>query len=75
MKRSSSGPIPGRRGSNESRSRIRQPVPDGNVHIVGEAYSGAQGWVEGALTMTEKALKDDLHIPQPEWLENIYLGW
>jgi hypothetical protein len=25
---------------------IRQPVPDGNVYIVGEAYSGAQGWVE-----------------------------
>lgn len=59
----------------ETMPAIRHPVPEANVYIIGEAYSGAQGWVEGALTTAEKTLKDDLHIPQPDWLKNIYLGW
>ena len=29
--------------------RMRKPVPRHDIHIVGEAYSYGQGWVEGAL--------------------------
>ncbi|MEU4743487.1 FAD-dependent oxidoreductase [Actinosynnema sp. NPDC023658] len=54
---------------------VRTPVPEYSLHVVGEAYSGQQGWVEGALTTAELVLRDDFKIPQPHWLQDIYLGW
>lgn len=56
---------------------IKQPLgPDAKVFIVGEAYSGMQAWVEGALTTTEKVLQDRIKLKRPEWLpEDYYLGW
>ncbi len=46
------------------------------VYIVGESYSGAPGWVEGALMTTERVLQDHFHLRAPEWLpEDYYLGW
>lgn len=55
--------------------RIRKPLDDRNVYVVGEAYSGAQGWVEGALTTAEHVLRDHLGLREPPWLEGVYLGW
>ena len=46
------------------------------VYIVGEAYSGAQGWVEGALTSAEVTLQERFKLPWPAWLPpDYYLGW
>jgi monoamine oxidase len=43
------------------------------VYIVGEAYSGVQGWVEGALTATEVTLQKHLKLDPPkEWLPDAY---
>jgi monoamine oxidase len=37
--------------------KILRPVEDAPVHICGEAYSNAQGWVEGALETADLMLK------------------
>lgn len=57
--------------------QIKMPLKDKKpVYIVGEAYCGAQGWVEGALTATEKTLQTHLDRKPPSWLrEGYYLGW
>jgi len=56
--------------------KIRRPLEGRNVHITGEAYSGAQGWVEGALTTAEHVVRNLLKDKKPpKWLEGIYLGW
>ena len=55
--------------------RIKTPVGQG-LYVVGEAYSGVQGWVEGALTTTEVVLETYLGLPRPSWLPpSYYLGW
>ena len=36
---------------------IIQPRKDAGVYICGEAYSDAQGWVEGALQTADMVLK------------------
>jgi monoamine oxidase len=47
-----------------------------HVYIVGEAYSGAQGWVEGALTSAEVTLEQHFQLPRPQWIPpDYYLGW
>ena len=38
--------------------RMRKPVDDQDIFIVGEAYSYGQGWVEGALDTAESMLED-----------------
>jgi monoamine oxidase len=48
--------------------RIRRPVPDASVYICGEAWSTHQAWVEGALSTTERVLRDHLGLPAPAWL-------
>jgi monoamine oxidase len=50
---------------------------DQRLYIVGEAYSGAQGWVEGALTTVEKTIQTYIRPGcWPSWLpEGYYLGW
>jgi monoamine oxidase len=47
---------------------MRRPVPDAEVFICGEAWSVAQGWVEGALQTTEHVLQDHLGLRRPAWL-------
>jgi monoamine oxidase len=62
----------------EAMERVKQPLGDGHpVFVIGEAYSGVQGWVEGALTATEVVLQKHLNLPWPtKWLPTgVYLGW
>ena len=55
--------------------RMRRPLPDYNLHVCGEAYSGIQAFIEGALTSTEVMLQEQLGLAQPGWLpEDYYLG-
>jgi monoamine oxidase len=55
---------------------IRRPFPHENLFIVGEAYSGSQGWVEGALTTAEHVLRDYFHLqPEPWQPSSAYLGY
>jgi hypothetical protein len=45
------------------------------VHVCGEAYSGIQAFIEGALTSTELVLQEQLGLSGPDWLpEHYYLG-
>lgn len=44
---------------------IVQPRPDLPVYICGEAYSHAQGWVEGALQTAEDMLQRGWGLPPP----------
>lgn len=48
--------------------RMRKPVDDLDIHIVGEAYSYGQGWVEGALDTAESMLEDFFGLKPPTWL-------
>ncbi|MCA9945449.1 MAG: FAD-dependent oxidoreductase, partial [Anaerolineales bacterium] len=41
----------------EVREKIVQPLADTAVYIIGEAYSGSQGWIEGALETAEALLQ------------------
>ncbi|MGH2509429.1 MAG: hypothetical protein ACRDHZ_18785, partial [Ktedonobacteraceae bacterium] len=46
-----------------------------NAYIVGEAYCGLQGWVEGTLSATEVVLENNFGLKPPSWLpEKYYLG-
>jgi monoamine oxidase len=55
---------------------MRHPHKEHAIHICGEAYSGQQGWVEGALCVAERMLEEHFGLGRPEWLErNYYLGW
>jgi hypothetical protein len=48
--------------------RMRKPVAEHNIHIVGEAYSYSQGWVEGALDTAESTLQEFFGLKIPTWL-------
>jgi monoamine oxidase len=48
--------------------RMRKPVDNEDIHIVGEAYSYGQGWVEGALDTAESALQEFFGLKAPKWL-------
>lgn len=52
--------------------RMRKPVPDQDIHVVGEAYSYGQGWVEGALDTAESTLQDFFGLKRPPWLPKSY---
>ncbi|HVM11395.1 MAG TPA: FAD-dependent oxidoreductase, partial [Actinomycetota bacterium] len=55
--------------------RMRRPLPEYNVHVCGEAYSGIQAFIEGALTSTELVLQEELGLEGPAWLpDDYYLG-
>jgi monoamine oxidase len=58
-------------------TKVKQPLgPQYPVYLVGEAYSGVQGWVEGALTVAELVLENQFGLPRPSWLPaSYYLGW
>jgi hypothetical protein len=49
---------------------MRKPVPDQDIHIVGEAYSYQQGWVEGALDTAESTLQEFFDLTWPDWLKD-----
>lgn len=52
----------------EVQETMIQPLANWPVYICGEAYSGAQGWVEGALQTAESVLTDKFDLRGPEWL-------
>jgi len=52
--------------------RMRKPVKEQDIYIVGEAYSYGQGWVEGALDTAESTLQDFFGLKRPEWLKKSY---
>jgi monoamine oxidase len=55
---------------------IRRPFAGDDLYIVGEAYSGNQGWVEGALTTAEHVLRDYFGLRPAAWQpESLYLGY
>jgi hypothetical protein len=39
-----------------------------NLHVIGEAYSQAQGWVEGAFETAEQVLHDHFELSKPAWI-------
>ncbi|HLJ51860.1 MAG TPA: FAD-dependent oxidoreductase [Rhizomicrobium sp.] len=47
---------------------ILKPIPDQELYVCGEAYSHAQGWVEGALERTETVLQRHFGLVPPAWL-------
>ncbi|GAD52346.1 tryptophan 2-monooxygenase [Halarchaeum acidiphilum MH1-52-1] len=54
---------------------MRRPDPAHDVHVVGSAYSGRQGWVEGALCTAEKTVQESFGASRPAWLDDdYYLG-
>lgn len=55
---------------------MRKPLMDEQIHIIGEAYSDQQGWVEGAFCEAEKMLQTHFKLDWPYWLDReYYLGW
>lgn len=56
--------------------KIRRPIKDENVYIIGECYSNVQGWVQGALNAAEAMLQCELGLPWASWLsiDGIWLG-
>lgn len=44
------------------REKMPHPLPDWPVYITGEAYSAAQGWIEGALQTAESVLNEKLGL-------------
>ncbi|MCF2907137.1 FAD-dependent oxidoreductase [Pseudoalteromonas sp. DL2-H2.2] len=58
--------------------KMRHPVEEEDIYIVGEAYSYEQGWVEGALNTAESTLAQFFGLPTPHWLTKDraqYLEW
>ena len=47
---------------------VRTPLPGTDLHIVGEAWSTDQGWIEGALQTVEALLVQDMKLAPPAWL-------
>ncbi|MGB3468553.1 MAG: FAD-dependent oxidoreductase [Cyclobacteriaceae bacterium] len=55
---------------------MRHPQEKERIFIAGEAYSDQQGWVEGALCVTEHIMRQQYGLECPDWLdEEYYLGW
>jgi monoamine oxidase len=50
--------------------KMRKPVADQDIFIVGEAYSFFQGWVEGALDTAESMLEDFFGLKRPDWVKD-----
>lgn len=64
---------PGKDSSEISRGMRTPYGRDRPVHIVGEAYSLRQGWVEGALQTAEQLCQEQFGLPRPDWLPANYL--
>jgi hypothetical protein len=48
---------------------MQQPMEEEQVFIVGECWSDAQGWVQGALNTSEAMLQDRMGLSWPQWLQ------
>src|SRR5262249_39652835 len=48
--------------------KMIQPVAGVPVYVCGEAYSGSQGWVEGALETAELMLQKHFGLKKPAWV-------
>ncbi|HWD27897.1 MAG TPA: NAD(P)/FAD-dependent oxidoreductase [Rhizomicrobium sp.] len=46
-----------------------KPLPDRELYVCGEAYSLAQGWVEGALERAEAVLQRHFGLNAPQWVK------
>jgi monoamine oxidase len=57
----------GHDGAADARAILR-PMPDHELYVCGEAYSLAQGWVEGALERAEAVLQRHFGLAPPPWL-------
>ncbi len=42
--------------------------PEQNLYVIGEAYSQAQGWVEGAFQTAEQVLHAHFELTRPDWI-------
>ena len=51
---------------------MRRPDRAEAIHIVGEAYSEQQGWVEGAFCVAERMLLEHFGLRRPQWLSPAY---
>jgi lysine 2-monooxygenase len=47
----------------EATKAIMTPLPSTALHIVGEAWSTEQGWVEGALQIADAVVRDAIRPP------------
>ena len=47
-----------------------EPIKDGNLHLIGEAFSHNQGWAEGALETAEHLLQEIMMMDGPSWLSD-----
>ncbi|MEJ0026641.1 MAG: FAD-dependent oxidoreductase [Rhizomicrobium sp.] len=47
-----------------------KPLPGSELYVCGEAYSLAQGWVEGALERAETMLQRHFGLKKPGWLRS-----
>jgi lysine 2-monooxygenase len=47
---------------------MQQPMEEEQIFVVGECWSDAQGWVQGALNTSEAMLQDRLGLTWPQWL-------
>jgi len=56
--------------SSEVIPQMINPVPNIPVYVCGEAYSNAQGWVEGALETAELLLQGHFALSAPGWLSS-----
>jgi hypothetical protein len=55
---------------------MRKPYAGEAIHVVGEAYSDQQGWVEGAFCVAELMLEEHFGLTRPDWIPKDYdLGW
>jgi monoamine oxidase len=48
---------------------ILKPIANRNLYVCGEAYSFAQGWVEGAIERAEVVLQRHFGLKKPAWLK------
>lgn len=46
----------------EVQAQMVQPLVEWPVYVIGEAYSGAQGWIEGALETAESLLQNKWNV-------------
>jgi len=59
----------------ETIPRMRRPLRSLPIHVCGEAWSGLQGWTEGAFRSAERVARDELGIDPPAWMSaDAYLG-
>ena len=58
----------GHDGARDGEAMLK-PLENRNLYVCGEAYSFAQGWVEGALERAEAVLQRHFGLHAPSWLK------